>query len=61
MRRCWPPRNGDTMTGERFEFEIGVRTACERNELSRLWHETMKPTPNPDAVRYVDNVLARPE
>jgi hypothetical protein len=45
--------------GERFEFDTGVR-AFFGDPLARLWYETQKPRLNPVVVRYIDNLLARP-
>jgi len=46
--------------GERAEFDIGARGAYGRSPVGRLWYETTKATLNPDAVRYIDNLLAQP-
>jgi hypothetical protein len=44
--------------GERVQFDNGLRIHYGRNGLERLWYQTVKPTLDPDAVRYVDAVLA---
>jgi hypothetical protein len=46
--------------GERAEFDRSVRDSYGKGALQRLWYDTTKPTLNPDAVRYVDDLLARP-
>jgi hypothetical protein len=47
--------------GERTEFEGGIRGSYGSfNVVGRLWYDTLKPTLNPDFVRYVDNLLAQP-
>ena len=45
--------------GERTEFDIGIRNFYGHG-VGRLWYSTSKATLNPDAVRYVDNLLAQP-
>ena len=46
-------------TAERIAFD-GTLHSYKENPLRRLWYETTKPTLNPDAVRYIDNLLAQP-
>jgi len=46
----------DLSPAEMLEADTGIRGIYS---LPRLWYETTKPTLNPDAVRYVDDVLAR--
>ena len=45
--------------GERAEFDIAIRNAYGQG-VGRLWYSTSKATLNPDAVRYIDNLLAQP-
>jgi len=45
---------------DRSAMDLAVRRIYGGNTLSALWYETMKATLNPDAVRYVDNLLAQP-
>ena len=45
--------------GERTEFDNNTRSALGGNAVGRLWYESMKAQLNPDAVRYVDELLAR--
>ena len=47
-------------SGERIEFENGIRRAYEDNLVDRLRYGEMKASLNPDAVRYIDNLLAQP-
>jgi hypothetical protein len=46
--------------GERAAFEGGIRGNYRIRPLGRLWLESTKDQLNPDAVRYVDNLLAQP-
>ena len=45
--------------GERAEFDSNTRLALGTSAVGRLWYESMKSGLNPDAVRYVDALLAR--
>jgi hypothetical protein len=45
--------------GERVAFDAGLR-GYDRNALERLWYQTTKASLNPDAVRYIDDLLAQP-
>jgi len=45
--------------GERVSFDTAVRSNLER-PWERLWYDSTKPILNPDAVRYLDNLLAQP-
>jgi hypothetical protein len=45
--------------GERTAFEIGLRNAYS-TPLGALWYGTAKSLLDPEAVRYVDNLLAQP-
>jgi hypothetical protein len=45
--------------GERAEFDISIRISYGHG-VGRLWYSTSKATLNPDAVRYIDNLLAQP-
>lgn len=50
----------DALTpGERAAFDAGMRSMYTRHPLGRFWYETVKSELNPDAVRYVDNLLAQ--
>jgi len=44
----------------RREFESSARNTYGKSPLSRLWYQKMKVGLNPDAVRYIDNLLAQP-
>ena len=47
--------------GERTQFDRGVGSAYGLPGRSRAWYEHFKvSTLNPDAVRYIDNLLAQP-
>ena len=47
--------------GERAQFDGGIRLRYENLPVGRLWFQTFKNTTlDPDAVRYVDNLLAQP-
>ena len=50
------------------ELPVGDRAAFDRailsygsDPLQKLWYNAMKATISPDAVRYIDNLLAQPE
>ena len=44
---------------ERTSFDASVRGFHEL-PVTRFWYESTKATLNPDAVRYIDNLLAQP-
>ena len=46
--------------GDRAQFDGSTRFALSEHAY-RLWYDLFKPNLNPDAVRYVDNLLARPD
>ena len=46
-------------TGERYAFDAGIRQYYGRSPVGRLFYETMKPAINPDAVAYIDRVIAQ--
>ena len=48
--------------GERVQFDRGVGAAYGLPGRGRVWYEHFKAlqTLNPDAVRYIDNLLAQP-
>jgi hypothetical protein len=43
---------------ERAEFERGLRFQFGASPITRLWYQTTKGNLDPDAVRYIDNLLA---
>ncbi len=46
---------------ERHQFENAIRLAYGANSIGRIVYEAiLKPRSHPDAVRYVENVLAQP-
>ena len=52
---------GEELTqSERTTNDQGMRDTYGSRPLGRLWYETTKATLNRDAVRYIDNLLARP-
>ena len=46
--------------GQRTAVHFGLRSAYEGTKWRAFWYQSMKPYLNPDAVRYVDNLLAQP-
>jgi len=51
----------DLSEGERFGFDNSVRQSYDGSRIaSALWYANQKATLNPDAVRYVDDLLAQP-
>jgi hypothetical protein len=44
---------------ERAGFDFAVRRIYGGTPVSRLWYECNKATLRPDAVRYVDTLLAQ--
>ena len=45
--------------GGRAQFDYSTRFTYGTDPLTRLWYENAKTWLNPDAVRYVDNLLAQ--
>ncbi len=45
--------------GQRAEFDVGTRNSYGSG-FGGLWYGTSKAALDPDAVRYVDNLLAQP-
>ena len=45
--------------GERIQFDAAIRRFFG-HPVARLWYQTLRPTLSPEAVRYVDDVMARP-
>ena len=43
-----------------FDREIRIRYHRQSNPVSKLWCESTKPRLNPEALRYIDNLLAKP-
>jgi len=41
-------------------FDARMRLIFRAGSLDRFWYETNKPIVTPDAVRYMDNLLAQP-
>ena len=41
-------------------FDARMRSIFRAGSLDRFWYETNKPIVTPDAVRYMDNLLAQP-
>ena len=56
------PHLDDLPPGARFEIDWTIRYMYgdNGNPLSRLWYETTKRALSPDAVRYIDDLLAQP-
>jgi hypothetical protein len=46
--------------GDRVQFDMSTRITLSEPTF-RFWYQIVKPTLNPDAVRYVDNLLAQPD
>ena len=46
--------------GERAQFDSGIRLAYADSQLGHLWFQTCRNILDPEAVRYVDNLLAQP-
>ena len=46
--------------GARSEFDTNVYNYYGASPVPKLWYETTKGVLNPDAVRYIDNLLAQP-
>jgi hypothetical protein len=46
--------------GERIAFDIGLRSAYGSSPLGALWYGSHRARLDPDAVRYIDNLLAQP-
>jgi len=46
--------------GERSQFHLSLRHFYGRPGRSRFWYESLRDSLNPDAVRYIDNLLAQP-
>ena len=53
------PYIAELSSGERSEFEHVIRAQYGGMPVSRLWFESMKDVLDPDAVRYVDGLLAQ--
>jgi hypothetical protein len=47
----------DLRAGERVQFNNGIRAMYKNLHLGRLWYQIHKSILDPDAVRYVDNLL----
>ena len=54
------PHLDELPAGERFEFEARTRANYGSPTLARFWYDSNKGTLNPEAVRYIENLLARP-
>jgi hypothetical protein len=51
----------DETPSDRSWFEAGIRALYSREALGRFWYQHMKDTElDPDTVKYVDSVIARP-
>jgi len=53
----------DLPPGERANFDAALRMNYQVSPASRSWYEAMRTVRgflNPDAVRYIDNLLAQP-
>jgi hypothetical protein len=50
----------DLSPGQRFQFDAATINSHQAGAPYRLWYEANKPNLNPDAVRYIDNLLAQP-
>ena len=55
-------RIDDLPSGEKSAFDATLRLSYQPGGVAHVWYEANKSLPhiNPDAVRYIDNVLARP-
>jgi hypothetical protein len=53
------PYADDLPPGDRAQFDRGLRTGTAEPAFL-FWYNLQKPMLNPDAVRYVDNLLAQP-
>ena len=60
MRMQQIPYVKELPPGERAAFEKGIRGNYSTSVVGRLWWEHNKDWLNPDAVRYIDNLLAQP-
>jgi hypothetical protein len=45
---------------ERSQFDLAIRSSYGRSGVGQIFYEGIKRGANPDAVRYVDNLLAQP-
>ena len=54
------PNVNELPPAERQTFDFAIRTSYGPPGVPRLFYEFMKPLAHPDAVRYVDNLLAQP-
>ena len=46
--------------GERIQFDSGLRLNYGTLPVRRLWYQAIKASLNPEAVGYIDNLLAQP-
>ena len=51
---------GELSAGERAEFEALAHRMYTTVPVSRLWYESTKAALDPDVVRYIEGLLARP-
>ena len=51
--------SSELSSADLFQANVGIR-AHFGSSVGSLWFETMKPSLNPDSVRYIDNLLAQP-
>ena len=49
----------ELLPGDRVQFDMSTRITLSEPTF-RFWYQIVKPTLNPDAVRYVDYLLAQP-
>jgi len=54
------PLAKELRAGDRAQFDAGIRTLYENLPSGRLWFQAVKNNLDPDAVRYVENLLAQP-
>lgn len=64
---CWSNRCptieylDELLPGQRIELVRALRLNYGMPGAARTWYENMKPLLNPEAVRYIDNLIAKPE
>jgi hypothetical protein len=54
------PFADELRAGERTQFDASMRRGYTTLNVSRLWFQTYRNNLDPDAVRYIDNLLAQP-
>jgi hypothetical protein len=50
----------DLTPGQRMQFDQSIRNGYRSSSPDGAWYEEYKSNLNPDAVKYIDNLLAQP-